>query len=291
MLNRMDVPFAASTFFLRWELNRAAESENVRVLLDGFGGDQTISRGLARFSELLITGHPLELAKEVKKYAKRYDKSTEWVLYRRVLTPLEPKSLHRLRQLIGTDNPVTQRSIVINETFADRIDLQSHVREVEERQRLTTRAEHRRILGGGKQADGCELSNLSATDFGIKPRFPFLDRRVMEFCFRCPGHLKFRDGWRRWLIRNALSESLPSKVRERTTKGAPGSALYKMLRSHDRDVLEELFTSDQFPSYLDQEHVQSEFERFLQGEGLNAATHVWRPAVLCRWFELTDRYE
>jgi len=132
---------------------------------------------------------------------------------------------------------------------------------------------------------------MSAATFGIEPRFPFFDRRVMEFCFRTPGHLKLRDGWRRWLLRNALSDTLPPKIRDRTTKGDLSVAYYETLRSEDSDQLRDLFTADQFPPYLDQERVQSEFDKFMDGDESNVLANVWRPALLCRWFELTDRYD
>jgi len=292
MLDRLDEPFISNTLYLHWEMFRAASDENVRVLLDGYGGDQVISRGLARFPQLAITGKPLELVREMWKHADRYDSTIQWQLYRRVLTPLEPEPTRKLRRkLFGSDNPVAQRSDVIDSEFVDRVGLRSRARELGSRRQRTTRADQRRILGGGSQATGLEIANISAATFGVEPRFPFFDRRVMEFCFRTPGHLKLRDGWRRWLLRNALSDILPPKIRDRTTKGNLAVAYYETLRSRDSDELRDLFTADQFPPYLDQERVQSEFEKFMEGDESNVLANVWRPALLCRWFELTDRYD
>jgi len=292
MLDRLEGPFISNTLYLHWEMFRAASDENVRVLLDGYGGDQVISRGLARFPQLAITGQPLKLVREMRKHAKRYDSTLPWQLYRRVLTPLEPEPIRQLwRQVSNSDDPVVQRSDVVDSDFVDQIDLRSRTRELGSRRQRTTRADQRRILGGGSQATGLEIANISAATFGVEPRFPFFDRRVMEFCFRTPGHLKLRDGWRRWLLRNALSDILPRKIRDRTTKGDLSVAYYETLRSEDSDELRELFTADQFPPYLDQDRVQSEFEKFMDGDESNVLANVWRPALLCRWFELTDRYE
>jgi len=292
MLDRLDAPFISNTLYLEWELNRAAMNEGVQVLLDGYGGDQVISRGLARFPQLAITGQPLKLVREMRKHADRYNSTLQWQLYRRVLTPLEPGPVRHLRrQLFGSADPVRQRSDVINSEFLDQIALRSYARELESRRQRTTRADQQRILGSGSQATGLEIGSMSAATFGIEPRFPFFDRRVMEFCFRTPGHLKLRDGWRRWLLRNALSDTLPPKIRDRTTKGDLSVAYYETLRSEDSDQLRDLFTADQFPPYLDQERVQSEFDKFMDGDESNVLANVWRPALLCRWFELTDRYD
>ena len=292
MLDRLGEPFVANTLYIHWAMYRAAAAEDVRVILDGYGGDQAVSRGLARFPELLVRGHPVELARELRKHGERYDSTLYWQLYDRVMKPLEPETLRRLRQRLSeTADPVARRSDVIDGAFADQVGLGSHAREISSRRQRTVRAEQRRILGGGSQANGLEVANASAATFGIEPRFPFFDRRVMEFCFRTPSQLKLRDGWRRWLLRNALSETLPPKIRDRTTKGDLSVAFYETLRSRDNEELQDLFATDHFPPYLDREKVQQSWRQFLNGDESNVLANVWRPALLCRWFELSDRYD
>lgn len=52
----------------------------------------------------------------------------------------------------------------------------------------------------------------------VPVNYPFLDKRVLEFCLAAPGNLKIRDGYQRYLIRGALAGILPEKIRWRTTK-------------------------------------------------------------------------
>jgi asparagine synthase (glutamine-hydrolysing) len=52
----------------------------------------------------------------------------------------------------------------------------------------------------------------------VESRLPFLDYRLVEFLLRCPPSLKLRDGWSKWLLRKALAETLPQKIRLRRTK-------------------------------------------------------------------------
>jgi asparagine synthase (glutamine-hydrolysing) len=58
----------------------------------------------------------------------------------------------------------------------------------------------------------------SSMAHSVESRLPFLDYRLVEFLLRCPTSLKLRDGWSKWLLRNALREALPSKIRLRRTK-------------------------------------------------------------------------
>jgi asparagine synthase (glutamine-hydrolysing) len=49
---------AEATFnlFMHWGLYKIAQAQGVRVLLDGFDGDSTVSHGLARLTELAREG-------------------------------------------------------------------------------------------------------------------------------------------------------------------------------------------------------------------------------------------
>lgn len=47
---------------------------------------------------------------------------------------------------------------------------------------------------------------------------PFFDRRLIEFCFASPPHLKLQDGWTRYYMRKAMDGIIPPKVQWRLTK-------------------------------------------------------------------------
>lgn len=59
--------------------------------------------------------------------------------------------------------------------------------------------------------------------FSVEARPPFLDHRLVEFCFSLPFWEKIRAGWTKHLLRRALAEELPASVRKRRVKVAfPG---------------------------------------------------------------------
>jgi asparagine synthase (glutamine-hydrolysing) len=58
--------------------------------------------------------------------------------------------------------------------------------------------------------------------FSIESRVPFLDHRVVELAFALPGHLKVRNGWTKFALRQALTGLLPDSVTwRRDKKGFP----------------------------------------------------------------------
>jgi asparagine synthase (glutamine-hydrolysing) len=56
--------------------------------------------------------------------------------------------------------------------------------------------------------------------FGLEPRNPLLDVRLVQFVLRTPPHAFQRDGVPKWLLRQSLHDVLPPLVRDRSDKGS-----------------------------------------------------------------------
>lgn len=48
--------------------------------------------------------------------------------------------------------------------------------------------------------------------FSVESRLPFLDHRLVEFCFSLQYDEKVGDGWTKLLLRRATQELLPQRV-------------------------------------------------------------------------------
>jgi asparagine synthetase B (glutamine-hydrolysing) len=51
-------------------------------------------------------------------------------------------------------------------------------------------------------------------------RLPFLDHRLVEFAFSLPDERLLRNGWTKWILREAFPDLVPSAIRERLDKVA-----------------------------------------------------------------------
>lgn len=77
----------------------------------------------------------------------------------------------------------------------------------------------------------------------IESRSPMLDYRLAEFCFLLPNKYKIRDGVGKWILREAMRDILPEKVRTRKDKAgliAPADGF----RTENKDQIRELINSD-----------------------------------------------
>lgn len=49
-------------------------------------------------------------------------------------------------------------------------------------------------------------------------RLPFLDHHLVEFVFKVPERLLLRDGWTKWIIREAFRDFVPAEISNRIDK-------------------------------------------------------------------------
>jgi len=79
----------------------------------------------------------------------------------------------------------------------------------------TGRPEQVRKLTGAEAAYGAghDVSNTSRD--GVEMRCPYRDRRLVELVLSLPAYLLYRGGWRKWIMRSAMTSILPDPVRLR----------------------------------------------------------------------------
>ena len=119
-------------------------------------------------------------------------------------------------------------------------------------ERLRMRPVRRRFRGLGQRsqyallADGHSVHALEMTDrlasrFGLEPRHPFYDRRLVEFALELPDTLHRQGGLGKVLLRRAVPPLLPALVRDRESKAEFSGLFARMIEreaaSFDDSVL------------------------------------------------------
>ncbi|MCI0432877.1 MAG: asparagine synthase C-terminal domain-containing protein, partial [Gemmatimonadetes bacterium] len=82
--------------------------------------------------------------------------------------------------------------------------------------------------------------------FGLDNILPFLDHRLVEFMFRIPGTLKYRDGVTKHLLREAMRGVLPEATRTRVKKTGWNAPAHVWFSGPGRTALLDLVRSQRF---------------------------------------------
>jgi asparagine synthase (glutamine-hydrolysing) len=77
------------------------------------------------------------------------------------------------------------------------------------------RPEQAACLLDPRSARSTSLEAANANRAGVDIRWPFRDRRLIEFVLAIPAHQLYRPGWTRWMLRQAMVGLLPEAVRRR----------------------------------------------------------------------------
>lgn len=107
--------------------------------------------------------------------------------------------------------------------------------------------------------------------YGKELRVPFLDYRLVEFCFALPEAMKFSDGHSKRLLRDAMDGFLPDAFRFQP-KRAVVNPQREWLQGHLKGDVVNLFTSSSFKrrSWWDAKKVLEAFDTFCETKAENS---------------------
>jgi asparagine synthase (glutamine-hydrolysing) len=305
MLAQQDGPFTAPGLYLNCRLNAAAQEQGVRVLLDGHGGDEAVSLGHHIPRELAREGHLLELWQESKGLAETY-KDSATKIFRGYLRNYPPCAAvvetgaarwgrrvakRMLQRGTGRTAPGIKWLAVLKPLLRRgglREEYQAFLAE-RERTGSSERAHHLNVLSSPAQACALETLDRSAAAYGIEPRFPFVDRELIQFCLSLPRSQKLHHGWNRVVLRRAM-KGLPPEVRWRKQKTDLAPNFRRGLQQFNKPLLQSIYQEESSGAagYLDTLLLKDAFQRFL-AEGSDFSWRdtlmIWNIALVIRWLK------
>lgn len=257
-------PICAPNLYIHQGLYHCAQQHGVRVFLDGIDGDSTISHGWPYLTELAYTGRWYTLFKVMAAAAKHHRISRQTILQMQVLSPLfiDPVSniWQRLCQLV---NQPQLDNTLVNSTFAHQVELSAHLQRLTDTQlwQISPRKQHFLSLTTALYPHVMEITDKTAAKSSLEGRYPFFDRRLMEFCLALPSEQKFRQGWSRAILRFAMTDILPAKIQWRPGKGRLGANFVRRFLELEKTSLENMMLQSQvLQSYVNDEILKSAYE-------------------------------
>lgn len=204
--------------YLYTALVDAARQAGARIILDGDGGELSASTTPQGYlAELLATGRWGALAREL-----RAPNGVKWPLIKRdVLRPLLPYPL--LKSLRRTGAPANLLPYPLRTSYvADVLGRDADGIAAGASALFAEGPDHRRNQAHQINLRRIDLRQRSHAGFiGYREArftYPFMDRRVLEFCLAVDGRFKRRDGQGRRLLRLGMQGRLPDRILARRSK-------------------------------------------------------------------------
>ncbi len=244
----LDEPFFTPTQFLFWTLYQGAKEAGIGVLLDGTDGDSTVSHGEEYLLDLSRSLRWMSLYREAAYLANVERRSVRSTVWNHVMAPILPAPLAgAVRRHRGTGSQGWTARGLLSMDFARRVGInekKNHINNYHHSPFANARYKHYVEMTSGSNSMALELFDKLSAAFSLEVRFPFFDRRLMEFCLALPPDQILYQGWTRYILRAAMQEELPASIQWRTSKANLPAAFSQQLFVHEQRALNQAFLNE-----------------------------------------------
>ncbi|NNC95594.1 MAG: asparagine synthase (glutamine-hydrolyzing), partial [Chitinophagales bacterium] len=208
-------PFGSSSIYAQWEVMKLAKQNNVTVLLDGQGADETLAGYIHYFDPFFKECY----LKDKKEWKLEYTAFKD--LHEKEIT-FDPSFFlsAKFPQVYSTLGKLKRKVTV--PAYAN--DFESSF--VDEYKVSLPFEQNRNNLNNTLKFD-CEkyglekllrYSDRNAMAFSREVRLPFLSHELVNFLFTLPSAFKINRGWTKRIMRESLSDILPEEIEKRVDK-------------------------------------------------------------------------
>ncbi|RYY62910.1 MAG: asparagine synthase (glutamine-hydrolyzing) [Chitinophagaceae bacterium] len=212
--HHQEEPVSSASAFAQYKVFEKAGQENIRVLLDGQGADETLA-GYHKYykwywQELF---QKRKLGRSGELAAAREKGITESFGVKNIIASLFP----------DLASVVLERQYLLHALQQE--DLHPEFIRLQSREAYYTTPEMH-SLNGYLHFNTCvhgleellRYADRNSMAFGREVRLPYLNHDLVEFIFRLPSEYKIRQGWTKWILRQSADSRLPKEISWRRDK-------------------------------------------------------------------------
>jgi asparagine synthase (glutamine-hydrolysing) len=271
-------PFGSTSMAAQWYVMRTARAAGLKVMLDGQGGDEVLAGYRAaygyRLADLLAAGRLRELRDELSAFRAAHG-ATRMVAAGTLARPFLPARL----EAAGRARLKGSAPLVHPDLRAGLDERENGAGSLPDRLRSYLALLHRRGL-----RELLRYEDRNSMAHSLEARVPFLDHRFAELLFSLDASRLIDRGRTKAVLRDALADLLPEKVRDRRDKLGFVTPEGAWLRGPLGDLAADVFSSRSFAErgWVDAAAARKRLERHRAGR-VNAGMELWRALNLELW--------
>ena len=206
-----DEPFGSTSIYAQWCVMALARQQGVTVLLDGQGADEALAGYLpfdAHVADHLRAGRFATAISELRGARDVAGVPAATTFLRAVLWTLPPMA----RRLVSAAR-VRQNAGALTTEFAG-----AHAGDPPVVRPRDSLADHLHEQVEGNLPELLRYEDRNSMAFNLESRVPFVDYRLMEYCFAEADDLRIRNGWTKYMLRESMRDLLPESIGWRRDK-------------------------------------------------------------------------
>lgn len=217
VIKTFDIPNAPNQSMANLLMEKVASRE-IHVMLSGVGGDEAFSGSTYVYQDLLKNTQFMSAFKLFTQNSHHLG----WAECRRlaadVLWPIIPKAIRKnlLRWKMHTPLPPW-----LLKSFIEQTSLQGRIKQIDYGEKFSSIADCKiyRSVSSGWETHLLELCDRYCQSYKLEDRYPYFDRRVVEFAIALPEQQRrMWDGQKKHILRSAGKILLAPMIRNRTGK-------------------------------------------------------------------------
>ncbi|HII84297.1 MAG TPA: lasso peptide isopeptide bond-forming cyclase [Methanobacterium subterraneum] len=292
ILWHQEEPFFANNRSVFWNLYEIMAKENIRVLIGGQEGDSTVSHGFNYLKGLTTSLNWYKLIKEIQKNSKSQNRDSLTIFKQSVLLRLFPQKFVNFWMIFSRKSPILN---ILDKKFVDNLKLKQvflkyncniflKARNAKEFQYLD--------INSGIHQSLLEVYDRTTANFFIEQRYPFYDKRLIEFCYGIPTEQKIRSGRGRIILRKAMEDILPREIQWRFDKNNFSPVLKKNLLKYEKQYLEKIIYKDSeiIKDYIDLNELKRIYGEY-KSQGNVDPKILEISILLIVWLQMKQRFK
>jgi asparagine synthase (glutamine-hydrolysing) len=240
-----EISYAPTLAFLGISLRKAWE-QRIKVMFNGIGGDELLFGECSHLTDLFWGAQFWRLMKQLHDDANLFSCSPFSLFLNYCVKPSVPKPVKSILEKLLRKQSRNKIPSWINKDSLYRNKVMDRIGPNSQADRFQTRAKQKmyEILRHGWNSNvGMDMTEKFVTRFGIEARFPFFDRRLVEFLFAIPDIQRWEGKWPKRILRQAMQEIIPESVRIRRDKAQFYCTFESEYRYRQTSKIEDLIQS------------------------------------------------